>query len=232
VQRVAALGHRQRITRHSLSPDRMLAGHQHAEREPVAAIREDAREGDEVLDLLALERRGIPVASQAGKRKCSTLSGRCRGVLRGIAEAAGKAVRKAHRPNAGSGKSQKDVVLDNLDAAIAAASGEGQYRFNSRQVFYVIRDKVSKVTGQELKIGNFNTIITDYESEHGEIPLMYREPRGSIYHPHLRQTITLGTLMVEGYERPGWIFDKVVYFEKEGFAEALKAVGPSGTTAC
>jgi hypothetical protein len=51
---------------------------------------------------------------------------------------------------------------------------------------------------------------------------MYREPRGTIYHPHLNQTITLGTLMVEGYERPDWTFNKVVYVEKEGFAEALK----------
>jgi hypothetical protein len=105
----------------------------------------------------------------------------------GIAEATAKAVRKAHRPNAGSGKSQKDVVLDNLDRAIATVSGDGEFRFNERQVFYVLRDVVSKATGQELKIGNFKTIITDYEAENGEIPLMYREPRGSIYHPHVRR---------------------------------------------
>jgi hypothetical protein len=65
--------------------------------------------------------------------------------------------------------------------------------------------------------------VTDYESEHGEIPGMYREPRGSIYHPHRNETITLGTLMVEGYERPEWTFNKLVYIEKEGFGEALKA---------
>jgi hypothetical protein len=142
----------------------------------------------------------------------------------GIAEATAKAVRKAHRPNAGSGKSQKEVVLDNLDAAIADVSGYGKYRFNERQVFYFLRDPVLKATGQELKIGNFKNIITDYESEHGEISLMFREPRGSIYHPHRDETITLGTLMVEGYERPAWSFNKVVYFEKEGWSEALKDV--------
>ena len=54
---------------------------------------------------------------------------------------------------------------------------------------------------------------------------MYREPRGSIYHPHKGQTITLGTLMVEEYERPAWIFNKLVYIEKEGFTEALKDEG-------
>ena len=71
-------------------------------------------------------------------------------------------------------------------------------------------------TGQELKIGNFTSIITDYEAENGEIPLMYREPRGSITHPHSCETITLGTLMVETYERPVWSFNKLLYIEKEG----------------
>ena len=58
---------------------------------------------------------------------------------------------------------------------------------------------------------------------------MYREPRGSIYHPHRGETITLGTLMVEDYERPLWTFNKLAYIEKEGFGEALKEnAGPSG----
>jgi hypothetical protein len=51
---------------------------------------------------------------------------------------------------------------------------------------------------------------------------MYREPRGSIYHPHRGETITLGDLMVEDYERPEWTFNKLIYIEKEGFREALK----------
>ena len=80
-------------------------------------------------------------------------------------------------------------------------------------------------TGQELKIGNFTSIITDYEAENGEIPLMYREPRGSITHPHSCETITLGTLMVETYERPVWSFNKLLYIEKEGSQEALKQDG-------
>jgi hypothetical protein len=54
---------------------------------------------------------------------------------------------------------------------------------------------------------------------------MYREPRGSIYHPHLDETIPLGTLTVEDYERPIWNFNKLVYIEKEGFSEALKDNG-------
>ena len=39
-------------------------------------------------------------------------------------------------------------------------------------------------TGRELKEGTFQGIITEYEAENGEIPGMYREPRGSLLHPH------------------------------------------------
>jgi hypothetical protein len=142
-----------------------------------------------------------------------------------VEKAVATAVRKAQRPSGGSKRSQKDIVLDNLDEVIADVSGEEGYRFNARQLFYALRPIVMNEIGEELKIGNFTNIITDYESEVGEIEKMYREPRGSITHPHRDETITLGTLMVEDYERPAWTFNKIAYIEKEGSNEALKAVG-------
>jgi hypothetical protein len=142
-----------------------------------------------------------------------------------IADAVSKAVRKAHRPSGGSKRSQKDIVLDNLDEIIAKVSGDEGYRFNMRQLFYGLRPIVMDESGKELKVGNFTGIITDYEEEFGDIPKMYREPRGSITHPHLNETITLGTLMVEEYERPAWTYNKIIYIEKEGANEALKEVG-------
>ena len=87
----------------------------------------------------------------------------------------------------------------------------------------MLRPIVKDETGKTLSTENFNSIITDYENENGEIEGMYREPRGAIYHPHRDETITLGTLMVEDYERPAWTFNKLLYIEKEGFSEALKA---------
>ena len=127
-----------------------------------------------------------------------------------IMTAIAMAMRKAQRAAPKDKKlSQKDVVLDHLDTAIAAASGHGEYRFNERQIFYQLRPIVLEETGQELLIGNFKRILTDYENEHGEIDGMYREPRGSIYHPHRGNTIPLGTLTVEEYERPLWTFNKL-----------------------
>jgi hypothetical protein len=52
---------------------------------------------------------------------------------------------------------------------------------------------------------------------------MYRDSRGTLYHPHIQQDIPIGTLAVEEYSRPEWTFNKVLYIEKEGFFEALKA---------
>ena len=138
-----------------------------------------------------------------------------------IREAVSKAVKKAHLPNA-KGLSQKAVVLDHLHDVIATVSGDGKYKFNQRQLLYVLRKIVKDTLGVELKRSNFSRIIDDYEAAFGEIQGMYHEPRGSIYHPHLRETLVLGDLMVEKYERPEWYFNKVVYIEKEGFSEALK----------
>jgi hypothetical protein len=141
--------------------------------------------------------------------------------LGGIIDAVSKAVRKVRRLGS-KDTSQKEVVLDNLDDVIAEVSGEEGYRFNARQLFYALRPIVMDATGAELKSSYLSDILTDYEAEKGEIPLMYREPRGSITHPHRDETITLGTLMVEEYERPAWTFNKLLYIEKEGASEALK----------
>jgi hypothetical protein len=138
-----------------------------------------------------------------------------------IEEAMTKAIRKVRRPGAGV-VSQKDVVFDHLAEVIEAVSGPERYRFNSRQLFYALRPIVKAETDKELQIGNFLGILDDYENEHGEIALMYREPRGSITHPHRNETITLGTLMVEQYEQPAWCYNKLLYIEKEGAQEALK----------
>jgi hypothetical protein len=144
--------------------------------------------------------------------------------LKEIQTAVSKAVGKANRPEGGSRLSQKDIVLNNLDEVVVEVSGGGKYRFNQRQLLYKLRPIIREELEEELTTTNFAAVITDYENENGEIPGMYREPRGTLYHPHRKETITLGTLMVEDYERPVWTYNKLVYLEKEGFTEALKAV--------
>jgi hypothetical protein len=54
---------------------------------------------------------------------------------------------------------------------------------------------------------------------------MQREPRGTLYHPHLRQEIPLSTESVANYGRPFWTFNKMVYIEKAGTQQNLIEVG-------
>jgi hypothetical protein len=78
------------------------------------------------------------------------------------------------------------------------------------------------------RLGAIGPVFKDgsYACARGEaLAGMYREPRGSIYHPHRDETIPLSTLTVEESERPPWLFNKVLFIEKEGANEALKAAG-------
>ena len=119
--------------------------------------------------------------------------------------------------------SQKKVVIENIETAIDKASGNGQYRYSLRQLYYVMRPIVMEHTGKELKYANFNNIITDFEYESGEdLRGVYRDERGTLLHPHTHQETKLGTKNIEKYQRPVFNFNKILYSEKEGFFEILK----------
>lgn len=140
-----------------------------------------------------------------------------------------KASRKAKRKDAAGSiarLSQKDVILTNMKASIAKASGEGKYRYSLRQLFYAVRPYLLEQLGKEPDYNYFAQIVTDIEAELGaDLPGLYRDARGVIYHPHTGQEIPLGTLNVEKYERPEWTFNKILYSEKEGFFGILKDTG-------
>lgn len=143
-------------------------------------------------------------------------------------EAMGSAIARAKRQTGnsidGEGKrlTQKDIVLLHLQEAADKASGNGRYRFSQRQLFYAIRPHLLDAIGKEPDYGTFNGIITDYEAEYGDIKGMYRDPRGTLYHPHTHDDIQLGTISVEKYQRPEWTFNKILFIEKEGFCSLLK----------
>ena len=64
--------------------------------------------------------------------------------------------------------------------------------------------------------------VADIETARGgDLPGIYRDARGQLYHPHTGETIPLGTMSVEGYERPKLTFNKILYIEKGGFFPLL-----------
>ena len=122
-------------------------------------------------------------------------------------------------------RTQKEVILDYLDQAVADLGQGGRYRFSQRQLFYAIRPFLLEETGKEPNYDYFAQVITEYEGEAGDIPGLYRDPRGTLYVPHIGEEVPLGTLYVESFRRPDWTFNKVLYSEKEGFFSILRADG-------
>jgi len=162
----------------------------------------------------------IPLTSDG---KAPDLSGLAKVIVATIEQAARSAIRQT--PVAADKKrTHKDSVRAFLADGIAFASGNGRYRYSERQLFYALRERVHRDTESELNWDNFKKIIGDIESERGDdLPGITRDNRGVLYHPHTGETIPLGTINVERYERPLWTFNKILYAEKEGLFEALIA---------
>jgi hypothetical protein len=120
----------------------------------------------------------------------------------------------------------KSAVFSCMEEQIRIVSDNRRYRFNWRQVFYRVRPIVKQSLGEDLGWDYFSqTLVTDYEAEHGEERMAYRDPRGTFYSPHDGESFPLGTLQVERFQRLAWQYNKALFLEKEGFFEALKAVG-------
>jgi hypothetical protein len=142
-----------------------------------------------------------------------------------IREVVGKAIVRAKRemPTQKVQTPKKDILINAIPEGVAMASGDGTYRFSQRQLFYAIRPLFIEAAKEAPDWGYFCSVITDFEESQGEITGMYRDPRGVVYHPHVGEDIPLGTLQVEKYQRPEWLFNKVLYCEKEGFFEIFKS---------
>jgi hypothetical protein len=119
-------------------------------------------------------------------------------------------------------KNERQIVFNNLAEAVDKASGDRKYKFSQRQLYYAIRPYVMNAFDKQPEYNYFCRLLTEYENEYGEIPGLYRDPRGTLYHPHLQQEIPIGTMAVSEYERPSWTFNKIIYSEKEGFFTILK----------
>jgi hypothetical protein len=136
-----------------------------------------------------------------------------------------KAIRVAKRtaPKVGGSKqSQKSIVRSRIEAAAAKLSGGWRYLFSLRQLFYELRPYLIHALGREPKYGTFSRIVGEYEDERGDVEHLYRDDRGTLYHPHTGETISLGTRSVASYQRPAFAFRSVLFCEKEGLFPQLR----------
>ncbi|MBP3959437.1 hypothetical protein J8F10_29690 [Gemmata sp. G18] len=141
-----------------------------------------------------------------------------------ILTAAEKAVRTAKRnkPKGRGKSSQKDLILSHRSEAAEVLSGGGVYGFSLRQFYYRIRPRLIDAFGKDPSYNTFSRVVGQYEDKCGDIEHLYRDDRGTIYHPHTHDSLSLGTRSVADYERPSWGFNKILYCEKEGLFPLLQ----------
>jgi hypothetical protein len=65
-------------------------------------------------------------------------------------------------------------------------------------------------------------LLPCYQQERGPIPGLYYEARGTLYEPHTGREVALGTRDVESYDFPPWLYDKILFIEKQGLWPIFK----------
>jgi len=143
------------------------------------------------------------------------------------------------------GISVKEAAAQILPQAYAKVSGNGKLPANARQLMYAARPHIQKVTGQELNANYFTqTLLPDYLTETSAMWDVAYDARGHFNEPHDGLGFGIGTLEVRSYLKgfhnptlvgadvnqatvdtfgPSGNFGAVLFIEKEGFSELLKA---------
>jgi hypothetical protein len=134
-----------------------------------------------------------------------------------------KAEARAKKP--ATSMSLKDAIFRVLPDAINQASDHGRIVFPGRNLYYAARKLIQAYTDRPMPSqGYFDSVVKEWEREHGLIEKMYRDPRGHLVEPHSGNVVPLGTREVTAYELPRWRFNKVLYIEKKGFGPILQSV--------
>ena len=118
----------------------------------------------------------------------------------------------------------KDIVFEVLPQAIRNAGAN----FNARDLYYATRALAynhSEWEGDKTLGYNYvsQTLLTEYQEDHGRIPGLWRDSRGNLREPHTGKQVALGTREIAAYEFPEYTFDKILYVEKEGELPKLQA---------
>jgi DNA topoisomerase VI subunit B len=117
----------------------------------------------------------------------------------------------------------KDAVFVVMAESVEHVSGNGALPIPQRNLFYAVRDRIQQFNTGALKQPWFRTCLTEYQQKHGEITGLYFKPRGELREPHTDKVVPLGTREVSEYRFPEYLFDKILYVEKEGFAPLFEA---------
>jgi hypothetical protein len=119
-----------------------------------------------------------------------------------------------------------DAVFRVIPEAMDKASGGGKYRVSAHTLFYHVRPMVQRYTSRALQSEYFEQkLLPRYQLKHGPLAGLYYEARGTLYEPHTGEEVPLGTRDVEDYEFPSWLYDKILFIEKQGLWPIFKEAG-------
>jgi hypothetical protein len=139
--------------------------------------------------------------------------------------------RKGISQSSRKGMTLKAACFEVMMTAVDNASQGGQHEYPSRNLFYEVRKliqdlryppmRLDKQTGLyvpwDLTGEYFDDLLGQYQDEVDPVPGIYRDPRGTLYEPHTDLAVPMGTREVADYIFPPYLFDKILYVEKEGF---------------
>ncbi|MEZ0064985.1 DNA topoisomerase VI subunit B [Streptacidiphilus sp. MAP12-20] len=117
---------------------------------------------------------------------------------------------------------KKEAVFAVMAQAIAQARGDQGLSFSSHTLYYKIRPLALNLLPSGAKLSAKyveQTLLPAWEREHGLIQGLYREPRGTLHHPHDpagARDLRLGTREVKRYIPPSRTFNKILVVEKTG----------------
>lgn len=126
----------------------------------------------------------------------------------------------AHR----GGMSRKAAVMKLLPDGIKQITA-GSPEFDARSLYYLLRPRILQLSGaSKIDQPYFETVVDEYEQQHGLIKGRLRDPRGFLYEPHTGTQIQLGTKQVDGYIIPAHRYQAILYIEKKGLLPLLRHV--------
>ena len=136
---------------------------------------------------------------------------------------------------------QKYILFDVMEGALedsgyfstnAAVVTQRDLYYSARELYYVhsnfpeVEARLAKMYEKKGKTKQggpaaidydyFSKVLTEWEEAHGKLDRLIRDVKGHLYEPHSGKTIEIGTLSVREYEFPEYVFDKLLYIEKEG----------------
>ncbi|MDP9481148.1 MAG: ATP-binding protein, partial [Actinomycetota bacterium] len=136
---------------------------------------------------------------------------------------------RSERSRTSEGRINKaEACYQVMEEAYTYSTGDGALPTTVRDLYYAVRNRIERFgyKADDLDYGYFSqTILPAYRREQRELEKVEYEPRGLLYEPHGGKEVRLGTRSVAEYNFPDYVYNKILYSEKNGRVGILKAAG-------